>query len=457
MATKIDYSFTVGKHFEKQQAKDAKAYLEAAEQIHAFLETRKVVTADGIYWQDEVSLLTPGKDVIDLSQYGGSSGALYFYLALYEVTGKELYKELVLQAADYLALHWVEQKATAKSSIDFEGIEYSIYTGVTGIGALLSKVYEVLPRQKDLDTIRAITKQTIEGAKKTPNGLSWGVDKSPLVGGGVVLYLYKIYALLKDEAVLAAANQGADVILSEAIADERGGYAWTSYAHPGQTRVPNFECGTAGVGYILGVAYEVSGDERYLNGAKEAAKHLKAIAIPQGDGFLVPWHDNPQEETIFYVSTCHGPAGTSRLFYQLYKATKDAQYLEEIAGLYAGLRHIGVPEKQSVGYWNNVAICCGTAGVAQFLINYQIVSGREDIKEVLDLAGSILLGQKEQQEQGIAWPLAFERVKPQNLSRGISYAAGASGIGAALLQIYLFLSDKYEWRRLFDDPYPVRA
>lgn len=458
MAKLIDYSFAIGKEFNKKKAESPEEYFEVAAQIHDYLETRKIETEDGIIWKDVIDLTTGGEvsdDAVNLSQYGGSSGALYYYLGLYEITKDEKYKELVLKAADYLNKNWKKQKKIARDSFDFKGIEYSFYLGIASVGTILSKVYEAFKREEDKNTIIEITNEIINGADKTEAGFSWSHDKSPLAGGGTVLYLYKIYELLKDENILIAANKGADEIIAEAIKDERGGYAWTSYAHPNQTRVPNFECGTAGIGYVLAVAYEISNDEKYLNAAKEAAKHIKAIAVKQGDGFLVPWHDNPDEKTIFYVSTCHGPAGTSRLFYQLYKDTKDSQYLDDIESLYKGVRHIGVPERQSAGYWNTVGICCGTAGVVQFFINYYIITGRSDVKEAAELAGSILLGQKEKQDKGVAWPLAFERVKPQNLSRGISYAAGASGVGVALIQLYLLLEDKYKWIRLFDDPYPV--
>jgi len=459
MAQLIDYSFHIGKEFHRKKAESNQEYLDIAEQVHDYLELHKITTEDGYLWKDVINLTT-GKSVgdkVDLTQYGGSSGPLYYYLGAYKVTGKEIYKENVLRGADYLNKHWRDQIDISRTG-DFymEGLEYSYYIGIAGIGATLAKIYEEFKRKEDLETIIAITKEVVAGGKTTENGISWSFDKSPLLGGGTVLYLYKIYELLKEQYILDAANKGADQIVAEAIKDERGGYAWTSYAHPNQTRVPNFECGTAGVGYVLAVAYEVSKDEKYLAAAKEAVAHLRAIAVKQGEGYLVPWHDNPNEETIFYVSTCHGPAGTSRLFYQLYKVTGDKQYLDDIASLYAGMRHIGVPEKQSVGYWNTVGICCGGAGIAQFLINYSLISGREDVKEVAAVTGSILLGQYEKQCKGVAWPLAFERVKPQNLSRGISYAAGAAGVGAALLQLHLFFENKYEWARLFDDPYPVK-
>lgn len=456
MADYALYNFEIGKAFRQKQASGTDEYLETAKAAHGFFEQNKVETADGIYWKDRKSVVNPDAKEADLGNYVGSGGILYYYLELYKVTGNDEFKELVLKAADYLDAHWKNQIAAADEAFPVEGISDSIYLGIASVGMILSVVYKEFGREKDLETVKAITEQVIADAKTNESGLYWSFDKSILLGGGTVLYLYKIYELLKDSKILDAANKGAGVILEEAIEDPRGGYAWTSYAHEGQTRVPNFECGTAGVGYLFTVAYEITKDERYLNAAKEAVNHLKAIAVPQGDGFLVPWHDNPDEETIFYVSTCHGPAGTSRLFYQLYKLTGNKEYLDDIESLYKGLRHIGVPEKQSRGYWNTTCLCCGTAGVLQFLINYSLVSSDADVKKTAVTAGNILLGEQKRHEKlnAVSWPVAFERIKPENIAENITYGAGAAGIAGALLQLYLFLEGKYRWDRLFDDPYP---
>lgn len=457
MADYTSYHFEIGKTFRQKQPSDIEEYLNTAKAAHGFFEQCKAATADGIYWKDQINVVNPDAKQTDLSNYAGSSGILYYYLELYRITGDETYKELVLKAADYLDAHWQDQIIASKESFDIEGVSDSIYIGIASLGMILSVVYEAFGREKDLNAIKAITEHVISDAGHNENGLYWSFDKSILLGGGTVLYLYKIYDLLKDDKVLDAANKGADAILSEAIKDPRGGYAWTSYAHPGQTRVPNFECGTAGVGYLFTVAYDQSGDERYLNAAKEAAKHLKAIAVPQGDGFLIPWHDNPDEETIFYVSTCHGPAGTSRLFYQLYKITNEQAYLDDIRGLYKGLRHIGVPERQSKGYWNTTCLCCGTAGVLQFLVNYSLIVGDEDVKNTAITAGNILLGEQRLHNKikSVAWPVAFERIHPENIAENITYGAGSAGISVALMQLYLLLKGEYKWDRLFDDPYPA--
>lgn len=456
MADYTSYNFKIGKAFRQKQASGVEEYLETAKAAHGFFEQNKVVTEDGIYWKDRKSVVNPDGKETDLGNYVGSGGVLFYYLELYKVTGNDEYKELVLKAADYMDVHWRDQVAAAKEGFPVEGITDSIYLGIASVGMMLSVVYENFERDKDLEALKAITDQVISDARTNETGLYWSFDKSMLLGGGTVLYLYKVYELLKDPRILEAANKGADVIRKEAIEDPRGGYAWTSYAHEGQTRVPNFECGTAGVGYLFTVAYEITRNEQYLNAAKEAANHIKAIAVPQGEGFLIPWHDNPNEETIFYVSTCHGPAGTSRLFYQLYRLTGQQGYLDEIEGLYRGLRHIGVPEKQSKGYWNTTCLCCGTAGVLQFLINYSLVSHSAEVKDTAITAGNILLGEQKRNEKlgAVSWPIAFERVKPEMIAENITYGAGAAGIAGALLQLYLFLEGKYKWDRLFDDPYP---
>lgn len=261
----------------------------------------------------------------------------------------------------------------------------------------LYHIYITLHREEDLETIRLLTDIILKNANQKGKAVFWTTDASMLLDGGVIVYLYKIAPLLKNPEILNTAGKAVDTILAGAIEDPRGGLAWTSHAHAGVSRVPNFECGTAGVGYALTIAYETTRDEKYLHAAIAAATHLKSIAVPHGDGFLIPWHDDPNEKPIFYVSSCHGVGGTSKLFYQLYKITGEEKYLEDIKKLYKGLRYVGAPEKQSAGYWNTTCLCCGTAGILQFLISYYFITQDEEAKQVAITAGNILLGEQNKQ------------------------------------------------------------
>lgn len=456
-----DYGFRIGRAFNQKVPRSVDEYLETALKTHDYLESIKVQHESGVYWA------IPGNDAGNSTLFGGSGGVLFFYLELYKVTGDQKYLEIVHSGTDFIDKNWKKTINEAKAVMLANGItadtgvEYNYYMGVAGVGEGLITIYNALKREQELDTIREITEYILDGVKNDADGIHWGTDCSMFYDSGIMLYLYHASELIKDERILTTANKIADTIVSKAIKDERGGFAWTSTLHAGVDRVPNFEGGTAGVGYALAAAYKYNQKESCLNAAIESAKHIKAIAVKQGEGFLIPWHDEPGKEPIFYVSNCHGPAGTSKLFYKLYELTKNNQYLEDIKGLYRGLRFLGVPEKMSAGYWNSVCVCCGTAGVLQFLINCGIIFEREEIAEDIiktaKLAANILLGEQEKKIGGRygVWPIAYERIKPENIAPEYSYLTGAVGIAAALLQTYLFLKNDFEWIRFIDDPYPA--
>ena len=465
-----EYKFEIGKAFRQKEPESPEEYLETAEKIHGFLERHKVETPDGVYWKE-----TPDQKEIDFSFTHGSAGIAYFYLELYKVTGKEIYK-LVLKAADYIG-KYIKNPDGSQHTFSLKILENSLFHGYAGIGQCIYQIYQAFGRPEDLETIRALTDLLLSHTLKKGDGtyeqlepymtpeikaaldqgqlVVWSSDAAMLLDSGIVVYLYKIYPLLKDPKILETAVRATETILAGAIHDPRGGLAWTTRAHGGVKKVPNFEMGAAGIGYMLTVAYESTGKAAYLEAAKQAAEYLRAIAVPQGEGYLIPYHDEPDEEQIFYVGYCHGAGGTSKLFYQLYKLTGDEAYLGDIHKLFKGLRHIGVPEVQSAGCWNTTCLCCGTAGIAQFMISCYLVTGEEEFREVALTAGRILLGErKEYGEYAVSWPIGFERIHNDLITEPISYWQGSTGNAAALLQLYLFVNGKYKWDRLFDDPYP---
>lgn len=444
------YKFKIGKPFRQKTPNGIEEYLETAERYHVFLERHKTETPDGIYWTDR-----PAQTDVDFSFSHGTAGIAYFYLELYKVTQKDIYRELAIKAADYIGSR-IKHPDGLSHTYSLKILENSIYHGFAGIGMCLYHIYTELHREEDLETIKLLTDIILKNSNQQGGAVYWTTDASMLLDGGVVVYLYKIAPLLENPEILSTANKAIDTILDGAIKDPRGGLAWDSHAHAGVSRVPNFECGTAGVGYALTIAYETTNNEKYLRAAIEAATHLKSIAVSHGDGFLIPWHDDPKEDPIFYVSSCNGAGGTSKLFYQLYKITGEEKYLDDVQKLYKGIRYVGAPEKQSAGYWNTTTLCCGTAGILQFLISYYLVTKDEEVKQLAITTGNILLGEQNKQHRDniIAWPIAFERIKPDVISEPVAYWTGSTGVAGALLQLYLFLEDKYKWDRLFDDPYP---
>src|SRR5690606_12317444 len=91
-----------------------------------------------------------------------------------------------------------------------------------------------------------------------------------------------------------------------------------------------------------------------------------ATALPSG-GRLV-YHSDPGNEELFYLSWCHGPVGTARLYQRLGEITDERRYRDAVGQFAQALEDMRVPER-SPGFWNNVSQCCGNAGVIEFLVD----------------------------------------------------------------------------------------
>ena len=131
---------------------------------------------------------------------------------------------------------------------------------------------------------------------------------------------------------------------------------------------PNFSHGTSGVAYFLATLYQRSREQAFLDGALAGVKYLDAVATRR-NGARAIFHVTGGGEDRFYLSWCHGPVGTARLFYRLLQITGDQQWRTWIDELTAWLVASGAPEQQSAGYWNNISQCCGNVGIGQYTID----------------------------------------------------------------------------------------
>ena len=92
--------------------------------------------------------------------------------------------------------------------------------------------------------------------------------------------------------------------------------------------------------------------------------------------------------------------------------------------------------------WNNTSICCGTAGVLQFVINLALVADelpqdaasiKKDSSDVAKISGNILLGESYVDGERVTWPVAFERVKPEIVTDDDIFASGTNVFAALKL------------------------
>jgi lantibiotic modifying enzyme len=198
--------------------------------------------------------------------------------------------------------------------------------------------------------------------------------------------------------------------------------------------MPNFSHGTAGIAYFLASLYRETKEQKYMDGALAGAEYLKSVAKTDEDVCLI-FHHEPEGEDLFYLGWCHGPVGTARLFYRLFQITNEKEWMEWAEKGARGVLDSGIPDQEVPGFWNNVGVCCGSAGVAEFFLNLFQVTQKQ---EYLDFAKKLteqILNKAIQDEKGMWWVHAEHRSRPDFLQAQTNLMQGAAGIGLWLLRL----------------------
>lgn len=266
-----------------------------------------------------------------------------------------------------------------------------------------------------------------------------------------------------DNEFLALAKRAGDRIVELGEPDPRGGVRWQGLppdlggSLPGIPRAayfPNFELGTAGVAFVLARLYEETRNPTFLEAARAGALHIQRIATVRGDSALVHYRE-PDLTDLYYLGYCHGPAGTARLFYQLYKVTSEPEYLDWTEKLARGIVQSGVPEKLTPGYWNVACQCCGSAAVIDLFLSLWVVTHKDEYRAFARRAGDQLISRETDLDgKGYRWYQAWTRVKPWEVNAETGYKIGAAGVGAALVHLHLATRGQYAALLFPDNPFP---
>lgn len=461
------------------------------------METEKYISeyekssTDGIYWDydpefektpklekvyaDIVDKINTESNTVkisaeDLSLYSGAAGIAYYYLQLYKTTQENIYLEKAKKGANHVSKNW-RKLVDAKSMILLPSFTKGLFFGIAGMGSVLLEFYKETNSDLYKQALNEMVDYYIETAsvhepkaavefylgksEQMPVGKYWsGAPVTGLDGGNVLFLLHTSVELGREDAKQCAIEVG-DYFLSTGR-DENGYKIYSGYAPESGFHMPNFEYGTAGTGYVFGVLYEITKEKRFLKAAKDCADYVMSIAVPQKSGSLIPYRVGIEdEETFYYLSFCHGPVGTSRTFYQLYKLTQDVKYLDFIEELVKGMESLGVPNYQSTGLWNNTSYCCGLSGILQMFISVYAATGKEKYRILALETAKVLLGEKKMNDKNESyWEIAWTRVEPSDTDDPIGYYHGAAGIAATLLQLFQVETNSLNRNILVDDPFP---
>ena len=98
----------------------------------------------------------------------------------------------------------------------------------------------------------------------------------------------------------------------------------------------------------------------------------------------------------------------------------------------------GIPGKETPGFWNNVGQCCGSAGVAEFILSLHRITKKQGYLDFARRLTSDLLNRGTRDEFGLRWVQAEHRTRPELLFAQTNLMQGAAGIGLWLLHLDAF-------------------
>lgn len=422
---------------------EERPWLDVARKAERWLATSMQATANGVTWPADPA--KPEERGTDL--YHGASGVVLFHLELHHATGDAAALDTAIRGARHLAAELPDESAPRASM--------GLYTGVAGVAYTLALAASVSGDTALDEAARRALRLLHQRAHPAGAGVEWDVSTDIISGAaGIGLMLLWAGPRMHDAAALdLAARAGRRLI-------ERGQPAATGIkwlVQPDMPRnYPNFSHGAAGVAYFLASLYAVTKERAFLDAARAGAAYLDSIATPTPSGGRMVYHSEPGNEQIFYLSWCHGPAGTARLYHRLAAVTGERGYRERVAQLTQAIADMKVPER-SPGYWNNISQCCGNSGVVEYLLDQHRASGDTRHLRYAEQVSADTLRRGSEETGALKWVQAEHRVRPELLIAHTGLMQGAAGVGLAMLHLDGALQKREPLVVLPDNPFGPTA
>jgi len=401
------------------------SWLDKALATEQYIQSVSIVKPEGLTWKT----MPDSSEISNTTLYSGTPGIVLFYLELYESTADDNYLEQAQAGADFLL------SSLPDSTVG--PYEVGLYTGLAGIGYTLSEVHQVSKEERFRKGVERVVNLLYISAERSEVGAHYGQISDIVYGGaGIGLFLTQVadlYDLPRADSL--ARDIGLQLIEQRTV--EPNGIRWKMQPTD-EIHMDNFSHGTAGVAYFL---LELAGrteELRFLEAAVSAGDWLASQTNEQG--FVS--HHLPGGEDLYYQSWCHGPAGTSRLYYSIWDVTGDQKWMDLIIKGADGTLALQLDQNNTTGFWNNVGKCCGDVGVAEhYLWLYQITGNQaymdytlamtEKAFELASTTGS-----------GIRWVHAENRRSPEQVAAQTGLMQGSAGMGLWFLQLDAFLKGK---------------
>lgn len=200
--------------------------------------------------------------------------------------------------------------------------------------------------------------------------------------------------------------------------------------------MPGFSHGTAGVAYALAGAGRTLHRPDLVHAATRGGDALVAAGHHPG-GWALPLTIPPRPggPAVSY-GWCHGAAGTVRLFLLLNEIDPQPKWQHAIDACLQALRDSRLPARLYPGYWDNLARCCGTAGVGQLLLDRYQATGDSTLLDWVGTLAADVVGRALTTAQGVTWSNTEHTRTPPELPPEPGFMQGAAGIAGWLARLH---------------------
>ena len=352
--------------------------------------------------------------------YSGTAGVL---LGCTEAAAAGLGTAQVSAGARARLLHLAQHGPVATMPDD------GLFGGWAGIAVALRAWSRVAGDAAAAAAAGQVTAQIAERIVRAPAGRPQCTD---VISGDAGILL----ALIADDS--GAAVRAAHVLagrLAEAAEPGPDGLHWRMTAGQ-EYLMPGFSHGTAGIAYALAAAGRTLKRGDLVDVAVRGARALLALGHHPG-GWAVPLTIPPRPggPAVAY-GWCHGPAGTVRLFLLLNDIDPQPRWQHATDACLQALRDSRLPVRLYPGYWDNLARCCGTAGVGQLLLDRYQATGDTAL---LDWAGTLAADVADRAEvtpRGVTWSNTEHTKVPPELPPEPGFMQGTAGIAGWLARFH---------------------
>jgi len=199
--------------------------------------------------------------------------------------------------------------------------------------------------------------------------------------------------------------------------------------------LPGFSHGTAGNAYALAAAGRRLDRPDLIAVATRGAETLLALGhTPDGWALPLTIPPRPNGPTVNF-GWCHGPAGTARLFLMLDAIDPQPRWQSAVDACVQALADSRLPARLYPGYWDNLARCCGTAGVGQLLLDRYQATGDVFLLDWVDRLAADVIDRAVTTPAGVTWSNTEHTRTPSELPPEPGFMQGAAGIAGWLARL----------------------